>query len=66
METILKIHNTKPIVIRLPKNEKLELFLEHYETDDTDKIAQTYHIFRGLYFFKNSFNFLTEIGRAHV
>jgi len=43
METILKIHNTKPIVINLPKNEKLELFLEHYEKDDTDKITQTYH-----------------------
>ena len=60
METILKIHNTKPIVINLPKNEKLELFLEHYEKEDVDKIAQTYHIFRGFYFFKDSFNFLTD------
>ena len=30
METILKIHSTKPIIIDLPKNEKLELFLRPF------------------------------------
>lgn len=60
METILKIHNVKPIVIDLPKNEKLELFLEYYEIDDSDKIATPYHRFKGFYFYKESFKFLTD------
>lgn len=60
METILKIHSTKPIVIDLPKREKLDLFLEYYEIDESDKIAAPYHRFKGFYFYKESFNFLTD------
>jgi hypothetical protein len=60
METILKIHSTKPIIIDLPKKEKLELFLEYYEIDDSDKISTPYHRFKGFYFYKESFNFLTD------
>ncbi len=60
MEMILKIHSKTPIVISLPKGEKIEFFLDFYEKDDSDKTELIYHKFKGFYYDKKSLSFLTD------
>jgi hypothetical protein len=60
METLLKIHKSKPIQIPLPENQIIDLFITDYQKDDSDPIAATYHKVNCFYYNSKKLNYLTD------
>jgi hypothetical protein len=60
METLLKVHQTRPIEIPLPGNQTLNLFITGYDKDDSDPVTDTYHIIKCHYYNSSRLSYLTK------
>jgi hypothetical protein len=59
METLLKVHQTRPIEIQLPGNRTLDLFISGYEKYYSND-AEEEHVVKCYYHNSTKFNYLTD------